>query len=50
MRERLSCLLAALREVFHPAPFVDEDPQSTADATAARTRWVRDHQQPPDGG
>jgi hypothetical protein len=41
MRDFWSCLRAALREVFKPAPFVDEDPQSTADATAARTAWVR---------
>lgn len=47
MRERLSCLLAAIREVIHPAPFEDDDPQSTADATAARTEWIRRNR--PDG-
>ena len=43
MRAWLSCLLAALRELVRPAPFEDEDPQSTADATAARTAYIRDH-------
>lgn len=36
-------LYEALREMFLPAPFVDEDPQSTDEATAARTRWVQEH-------
>ena len=37
----LRCVGAALRELLHPAPFVDEDPQATADATAVRTAWVQ---------
>lgn len=37
MKELLSCLRAAIREVIHPA-FVDDDPQSTAEATAARVQ------------
>jgi len=41
MRERLHCLRLALREVIWPAPFEDPDPQSTADATAARTAIIR---------
>jgi hypothetical protein len=46
MRERLRHLAAALRELLHP-PFEDEDPQSTADATAARTAYIRANR--PDG-
>jgi len=41
VREFFACLRTALREVFKPAPFVDPDPQSTADATAARTAYIR---------
>lgn len=41
MRERLHCLRLALHRMLRPPPFVDEDPQSTAEATAVRTAWVR---------
>jgi hypothetical protein len=43
VRDFLRHLAAALRELLHPAPFVDDDPQSTADATAVRTDWIRSH-------
>jgi hypothetical protein len=46
MRERLACLRAAWWRFIHP-PFEDEDPQSTADATAARTAYIRANR--PDG-
>jgi hypothetical protein len=41
VREFLGHLRAAVREVIWPAPFEDPDPQSTADATAARTAYIR---------
>lgn len=43
--EFLATLKAALRETFNPRqPELDDDErQSVDEATAARTRWVRDH-------
>lgn len=46
MREFLGHLYAALREVVRPAPYEDDAPQSTAEATAARTAWVASHKHP----
>jgi hypothetical protein len=43
MRDRLSCMRAAFRRLFLLDRDDDPDPQSTADATAARTAWVRAH-------
>jgi hypothetical protein len=43
MRDFLHCLRSAWQHLVKPPPFVDEDPQSTADATAVRTNWIRTH-------
>ena len=43
MRRFLSNLLAALSEMLRPTFPMDDDPQSTAEATAARTAWIREH-------
>jgi hypothetical protein len=43
MRERLYCLLAAIREVFHPAPFVDDEDTVTP---AAFRQWIADSKHP----
>ena len=42
-------LKAALWELLKPTVEEDPDPQSTADATAARTRWIREHRHPEGG-
>ena len=34
---------AAFWDLVTPAQEDDPDPQSTAEATAARTAWIRDH-------
>lgn len=47
MRERLSCLRTAFRRLFLLDLPEDPDPQSTADATAARTAYIRANR--PDG-
>lgn len=46
MREFLHRFLSGVLEVFRPAPFVDEDPQSTAEATAVRTQWIAERKHP----
>jgi hypothetical protein len=43
VRERLHCLRAAFRRLFLLDPPDDPDPQSTAEATAVRTEWIRSH-------
>lgn len=43
MKRFLPNLLAALSEMLRPTFPVDDDPQSTAEATATRTRWIREH-------
>lgn len=43
--EFLATLKAAIREYFNPRQrdLDDDERQSVDEATAARTRWVRDH-------
>lgn len=43
MRDFLHCLRSAWQHLVKPPPFVDEDPQSTDAATAARTAYIRAH-------
>ena len=40
---------AAFWDLVTPPREEDPDPQSTAEATAARTRWIREHRHPEGG-
>jgi len=42
-------LWALLFRLVPPQHWEDEDPQSTAEATAVRNRWIEDHRPKEDG-